>query len=137
MMVLLVEDDAINGLSVANELRIAGHDVLGPVSSSRAALRLVHSHHPNLALLDMDQERRTEGIDLAGRLKRHGVASIFLTSHTDITRIQKNAIGFVAKPFRPEDIAAVIDTAKEMMKGGDDPQPRTTHGSFELFVGPP
>ena len=132
MKVMVVEGDAINALSIATELRLAGHAVLGPVSSSAAALQLAHAGHPDLALIDIDLEHKGEGIRVAEQLKSDRVISIFLTSVTDEARLhQSDAVGLIAKPFRPEDIVAVIGVVAKMLLG--DALPPSMPPSLELF----
>ena len=38
MLILIVEDEALQRLAVADELLLAGHEVIGPVGSTAAAL---------------------------------------------------------------------------------------------------
>jgi len=133
MKVMVVEGDAINALSLANELRRAGHAVLGPVSSCAAALQLAKLAEPDLALVDIDLEHKGEGVQVAGQLKLEGILSIFLTSVTDEARLhQSDAVGLMAKPFHPEDIVAVIGVVAEMLLGGSPPPPSVPN-ALELF----
>jgi hypothetical protein len=45
MKILLVDQEAISALSIASELHLAGHSVIGPASSSSQALSLSRQYH--------------------------------------------------------------------------------------------
>jgi hypothetical protein len=52
MLTLVVEDDAVCALPLADELELSGHLVVGPARSSGEALALVRARRRKLALID-------------------------------------------------------------------------------------
>lgn len=82
---LLVEDDALMSMLMAEVLRAAGFDVQ-VASGSVQARRLAESFDPDVALLDITLDDGPNGVYLAEafRRKRPGMALMFLTHHPDI-----------------------------------------------------
>ena len=141
MRVMIVQRDAVSALSLTGELRRAGHVVLEPVSTATAAVSLACRERPDLALIDIDLDAENEGFHTAVVLKESGILSLFLTSLTEEARLHPDdAVGMVAKPFRPEDIVAVIGVVAEVLLGGDpevlmndDSQSPAIPSALELF----
>jgi DNA-binding response OmpR family regulator len=69
---LIVEDQALIGMSLEAYLEDAGFEVIGPFTRKAEALRWLEDHTPELALLDV---MLTDGssVDLARELKGRGV----------------------------------------------------------------
>lgn len=69
---LIVEDQALIGMSLEAYLEDAGYEVIGPFTRKAEALRWLEDHSPELALLDV---MLTDGssVDLARELKARGV----------------------------------------------------------------
>ncbi len=57
--VLVVEDEPLIAFDVADHLREAGFEIVGPAASVAAALRLVDSQGCDLAVLDVNLGRET------------------------------------------------------------------------------
>ncbi len=57
--VLVVEDEPLIAFDVADHLREAGFEVVGPVASVSAALKLLNSQGCDLAVLDVNLGRET------------------------------------------------------------------------------
>src|SRR4051812_2413738 len=51
-LVLLLEDEALIGLNLQDELQDAGYDVAGPFTACSAALEWLHTATPDAAILD-------------------------------------------------------------------------------------
>ena len=81
--VLVVEDEAIIAMEMAEAVESAGGTVLGPAPSVEAAMTLL-GEHPQIdaAILDV---RLQDGIsiEVAQELKRRGVPLIFVTGYDD------------------------------------------------------
>jgi len=125
MKVLVVEDEALIGRVLEDELSEAGHTIIGPVASAPAALMLAQAEQPALALIDLDVSDSTAPGDLARTLKeRFGVTSLFLAC--DAKRAQPFAdvaLGVIAKPFDMAELPAALDVAVEVLAGGEPPPP--------------
>src|SRR6266568_4114539 len=79
MDIVIVEDEILLGLLLADALTDVGHRVLGPASCRAEALGLVSDRTPHLALVDIELRDGESGIELAAELRRHGVACVFTT----------------------------------------------------------
>ena len=119
MLILIVEDQAIIGLAMAMELLDAGHEVLGPVTNIEAAERLAREARPDLALIDIDLQRRGDGVDLA-RVLRSGsrIQTLFVTGRPVVARANADlALGVIEKPFVSSDIPRSIAVVQAIMDG--------------------
>jgi DNA-binding response OmpR family regulator len=122
MKVLLVEDDSLLGVSLADELRAAGHVVLGPVPTVELAREIAQAQHPTAAVIDLDLAREHGVIQLAQELYGQGVASLLLTYDRARARdCHSAAIGVLLKPVAPHDIAIALQVATVLMEGGHPP----------------
>lgn len=134
MLILIVEDQALLGMSLTWELQDAGHRVLGPVSSFAHAQRLAAQERPDLALIDIELQRQNEGIDLARSLQsQFGIPSLVLSSEPTAIRSHPDAVlGVIAKPFNPADIHRSVAVAQTIIEGGTPPPP-TIPRVLEIF----
>lgn len=81
--VMILEDDPFIALDMEGLVEEAGYDVLGPVASAKAALRLIANDNcPDCALLDFNVTGGTSEA-LARELDRRGVPYMFLTGNAD------------------------------------------------------
>jgi DNA-binding response OmpR family regulator len=69
---LIVEDQALIGMSLEASLEEAGFDVIGPFGRKAQALSLLDAETPDLALLDIMLPDGSS-VELARELKRRGV----------------------------------------------------------------
>jgi DNA-binding response OmpR family regulator len=77
--VLVVEQNAIIGLSLAEDLEDQGYRVAGPYACA-GALKWLQAHTPNLVILDADLQSGS-CVDLARLLRLRGVPFLVFTSH--------------------------------------------------------
>jgi len=132
MRILIVEDEALIAMVLADSLESAGHLVVGPASTMAEALALCEAMPPELALLDFNLADGSNGVDVArALLGRWGVPSIFASGEAVETRQARDiALGFIRKPYGIETVLRSVEVAREVLGGGD---PRTVPAGFELF----
>src|SRR5690606_41929575 len=65
MKVLIVAEELLIAMSLAAELELAGHQVLGPCASADEALRSLDGRHVDLALIDAALHAPLSGSELA------------------------------------------------------------------------
>jgi DNA-binding NarL/FixJ family response regulator len=124
MKILVVEDDALVGLGLEDEISKAGHTVLGPVPSTEGAILLARSEAPALALIDLDMNPSQDPISLARELGRMNVKSLFATTRPHLALAHFDAaIGVILKPFNLDDIPAAFDVVAKRLAGGRPPPP--------------
>jgi DNA-binding response OmpR family regulator len=135
VLVLVVEDEPVIAASMEWELMAAGHEVLGPVASVEEAEALASTHHPDLALVDINLAGNDEGVELARDLKlRYGVPSLFVTGQ--IVQARQNAdaaLGVLAKPFAFEALVDCVPVAAELVRGQT---PAKLPRGLEVFAHP-
>ena len=125
MRVLIVEDEALIGLGLEDELTKAGHIVAGPVPSTGAALLLANTTRLTLALIDLDLAESQDPVKLAHVLKkRFRIPSLFMTCQPQQAEAYADAgLGVLSKPFDLADISAAMDVAEVVIAGGEPPPP--------------
>ena len=106
--VLVVEDDALLGLDIADQLTDAGLEVVGPASSVASAMRLIAEKGCDVALLDVNLGNETAE-PVARALRAKGTPFAILSGYSS----QQHPQGFqdapmLSKPVRPEALLALL-----------------------------
>lgn len=132
MRVLIVEDDPLIALELADQLKEDGHEVIGTATSAGQAQRLIATALPDLMLVDIHLEDGETGCDFAHATKRElNVPTIFVTGSPWKARECDNALGVLAKPFTPAGVTAAVEAAAIIRAGGKPMNPPT---ELELFL---
>jgi DNA-binding response OmpR family regulator len=109
--VLVVEDDALIAMLIADVLTERGATVDGPIGDPKAALRAADESSCDLALLDVHLGRGSSA-EVATRLRARGVPVAFVTGYGRGGVPESFAAAPVlAKPFRDADLVRVVETA--------------------------
>ncbi len=112
--VLVVEDEGLIALHLAEILENEGYRVIGPVCSGAEALHLLkHSPKVDLILMDVKLPGTLDGIETARRVKSYClIPLIFITAHTSegITKRMKavRPDGIIHKPFSAKEVVMLI-----------------------------
>lgn len=106
--VLVVEDDALLGLDIADQLTDAGFEVVGPAGSVASAMRLIAERGCDVALLDVNLGKETAE-PVAHILRQQGTPFAVLSGYSS----QQHPSGFqgapmLSKPARPDALLAVV-----------------------------
>ncbi len=114
--ILIVEDDPIIAADLEDLLIEMGYRITGSIRSGEAALELLQSEIPDLALLDIQLEGELDGVETAEIIaKKHSFPLIFLTSNADdVTFARAKGVqphAFLSKPFRGRDVRHAIELA--------------------------
>lgn len=111
--VLIVEDDALLGLDLADALRESGFDVLGPLATVDAAMQAIGMSQPDIAILDIDLHGRMSFL-VADALATANVPFMWLSaSSASILPTNHQLRPFVSKPF---DEAKVLRVLGDLLK---------------------
>lgn len=78
--ILIVEDDPLIGLGIAEMIRSARGTVVGPAASSREALAAIEGQELHGAILDISLRGETV-FDLARVFRDRAIPFVFLTGH--------------------------------------------------------
>ena len=114
--VLVVEDDGVLALDLAETLDDLGYTVAGTATRGEEAIDLARRLHPNLILMDVGLAGDIDGIAAAEAIRdEHDVPVVFLTAHADDDTLHRatrsDASAYLVKPFKPPDLRCVIEIA--------------------------
>jgi DNA-binding response OmpR family regulator len=111
--VLVVEDEAVIGMLVEEELLEAGAEVVGPVDSVGDALRLVEvlAGEGGLSAAVLDIKLADEIVTpVADALTEHRVPFLFVTGYgTNCATGRHRAAPVLQKPFTPHDLIVAVN----------------------------
>jgi CheY-like chemotaxis protein len=114
--ILLVEDEAITALALANALRSMGYQVCTPVATGEKAIEILTLKPVDVVLMDICLAGRLNGIETARRMMNAGHRSIiFITSYScGALYEQAHALGpsaIIIKPVKTANLKNAIDSA--------------------------
>ncbi|HZP99691.1 MAG TPA: response regulator [Reyranella sp.] len=112
--ILVIEDEAVIALDVADIVRNAGHEVVGIAATEKAAVELAKKHSPHLVLADIQLRGTDSGIMAVKQiLKSMTVPVIFVTGYPErlLTGTQLEPAFVISKPFDPDLLRAAIAQA--------------------------
>jgi two-component system, response regulator PdtaR len=135
MRVLIVENEPLIAISLAAELRLAGHDVLGPSTDADEALCLAGDHKADLALVDVELHGTMDGIELARTLHAQcDVPTLLLTTEPVAAHAHNSdaAMGIITLPFDPSELPESVHAAETVLRGGELEAPNIP-SSLQLF----
>ncbi len=104
--IMIVEDEAVIALGLAQRLTEMGYDVIGTFHSGEAALENARDLQPDIVLMDIMMPGDLDGIDAAKILREDlGIPVIFLTAYSEDKFIERAKLvepyGYLVKPIRP------------------------------------
>ena len=112
--VLIIEDEPLIALEVAEIARSMGHTVRRVARTRREAIDAVSKHRPQLVLADIQLADGSSGMEAVQEiLQSVDVPVVFITAHPErlLTGERPEPTYLVEKPFRPETIKAMISQA--------------------------
>ena len=109
--VLVIEDDALNALLLA-ELRAGmGHEVCATVATEREAVIAAAHHKPDLMIVDAGLGQGS-GISAVEAILRTGsIAHVFISGDAERVRLHHPDALVVRKPFRQAELVTAIEVA--------------------------
>jgi response regulator NasT len=116
MKVLIAEDETLIRLDLRGMLENAGLEVCAEAKDGVEAVELAGSADPDVAVLDVKMPR-LDGIEAARRiLDERPMPIVIVSAFTEQSLVDKAAeagvYGYLAKPFREEDLLPAIATAR-------------------------
>ena len=109
--IIIVEDDALLAMDLAEMLTSAGHEVKGMAASAAIAYRLAEDTRPDIAIMDIRLEQGGNGVALAHEFHRRWlISSIIVTGLSIDSQLDGSAIvGWLTRPFHPQQLFFLID----------------------------
>lgn len=108
--VLIVEDELIVGLDLADILEGHGYAIAGPYTNASDALERLGIDRPDAALLDVNLGQGETSADLALHLLKLGTPFVFLTGYSelDVDDARLEGVRKVGKPITPASATKVV-----------------------------
>jgi CheY-like chemotaxis protein len=108
--ILVVEDEHLIGLLMADQLDELGYGVVGPAFSLEEGRRLAASAPIDCALLDWNLAGSSSG-EVADILTRRRIPFVFVTGYAKLPDASYRDIGVLNKPFGLSDLQRAIEKA--------------------------
>ncbi|MGB3794986.1 MAG: response regulator [Alteraurantiacibacter sp.] len=111
--ILLLDDEFMVALALADHLESQGFAIAGPFCTVQEADAHITENRPDAAFLDINLGNGRNSYDFAAKLKREGVPFCFLTGYSDLRadHPELQDAHFMGKPVRPE---KATETAQKM-----------------------
>ena len=112
--VLIIEDEPLIALEVADVARAMGHTVRHVARTHREALAAVADHHPDLVLADIQLADGSSGLEAVEEILRTiNVPAIFITAYPErlLTSKRPEPTYLIEKPFHRDHLKALIGQA--------------------------
>lgn len=116
LKVLIVEDEALLAMDIESMVEDAGHSVVGEAASVREVTALPIDLCPTLALVDIQLDEGSSGIDASAiiRTRWPAAAVVFVTANpTKIPEDFAGAHGVIAKPYSRNGLVKAIRYLEE------------------------
>jgi Response regulator with putative antiterminator output domain len=112
---LVVEDEALIRLDIAETLEEAGFDVVGQAGDGEKAIELADELEPDLVVMDVKMPGM-DGITAAEKiLATKRCAMVMLTAFSQSELVERardaGAMAYVVKPFTPADLIPAVEIA--------------------------
>lgn len=126
--VLVVEDESLIAMLVEDGLETLGYEVVGPVGTVDAALRIVEQTPFDLALLDINLGGK-QSFPIAEALESRGIPYVFLTGYdrSSLPLAFQHRFG-LQKPFRMSALNSALKRLQEPKPAIEAPAHRPTLG---------
>jgi DNA-binding NtrC family response regulator len=93
-------------------LEASGATVVGPVSTTADAKRLISEHTPDAAIVDINLRDGELSYDLIDQLHDLGIRVVVLTGYADVSVAQGKVAAILQKPVRGELLIASLRERK-------------------------
>lgn len=118
MKILLVEDESLVALELAETIKSFGYEMPSYATTSTMAQRYMKSESIDLLLMDINLKESIDGIDLYKGFNQN-VPVIYLTAYKDEETIAKavstDPIGYLVKPINSDELKAALKIAVNKM----------------------
>ncbi|MBI1932490.1 MAG: response regulator [Ignavibacteriales bacterium] len=114
--ILVVEDEIIIAMEIAERLKAMGYEVMRIVSNGQMAIENAIREEPDLILMDIMIQGEIDGIETATKIRSFSdIPVIYLTANADDSTLQRakvsDAFGYLIKPFEERELNTTIEMA--------------------------
>lgn len=113
---LIVEDETVAAMEIQMEIEKIGGQITSIVHTEKNALNSVKQNKPDIILMDIKLGKNQNGIEIAKKIhETNNIPIFYITAFSDDRIMQEafktNPIGYIVKPFKPEDLKTNIQLA--------------------------
>jgi len=112
--VLIVEDEPIISMDLANIIEGMGHSVSGVAVTRREAVAAVEHTVPDIVLADLQLADGTSGLDAVNDILSHvRIPIVYITAHSDrlVNNVHSDPVFLVRKPFAAHSVKTAVGQA--------------------------
>lgn len=114
--VLIIEDELIVAEDLKEILERASYEVIGIAVDQEETARLLETHLPDLLLVDISIKGKTDGIQLASRIRdQYLIPFIYITSYATRSVIEQAKLtqpaAYIVKPYKEQDVLIAVELA--------------------------
>ncbi len=117
LRVLVIEDDALIAMLLAEQLAGMGHDVCATASTEAEARTAAIRYRPDLMIVDAGLGRGSGVAVVEEILRAAPVAHVFVSGDPERVRVWRADAVVVKKPFRQAELESAIDIALAAASG--------------------
>ncbi len=119
--IMIVEDEALIGAELGDNLADLGYEVTGIVNSGKKALESIKAKKPDLILMDIKLKGDLDGIQVAEEIKKlKGPPIIFITAYLNDDFMNRAKItepfGYLIKPVDSRELHSTIEISLYKVK---------------------
>lgn len=123
LKILIVEDEALVGIGLRDQLSRLGHEVIAQAASAAEGLQMFRDLAPDVLLLDVHLDGG-DGIELARQCQKiRRVPMVVISAYTDPELIRRAAeagvFGYLMKPVEQGQLAAQLEVAVQRFREGE------------------
>ena len=113
--IMVVEDENITALDIADKLKELGYDIVAVVSKGSVAIEKARELHPDLILMDIMIKGDIDGIDVTKSIEDLFIPIVYLTSYSDKKTLKRatetSPYGYIIKPYNEAELKTTIEMA--------------------------
>jgi CheY-like chemotaxis protein len=113
--VLLVEDDPLVAMMLAELLRELDFEVIGTAATVEAALETLNGNAVDVAVLDVQLGYSNSGA-IAEACRLRGIPFVFVTGYPP-GQFEHTGVPLLSKPFSPEDLRRALESVLSVPDG--------------------
>ena len=138
--ILIVEDENIVALDLKRRLDKLNYNVVGMAANANRALELVEQFQPDIVLMDIHIQGKTDGIEVAKILfEQYHIPVIFLTAYSEDSTLlrakESKPYGYLIKPYSERELHAGIQVALTKSRADKDVRDTKLHLQLALDAG--
>jgi two-component SAPR family response regulator len=106
--VLVIEDEAIVGMTIEDFLGNFGYSVVGPIENLQAAILIAATEKIDVAVVDINISGQV-ATAVADKLIDREIPFLFVSGYEKMSGTRYASVPLLRKPFEPEDLRDAIE----------------------------